>query len=345
MNLVTGSKLPIFRHCAWAAREDAVYPKRESSGAANNGTRLHDAFASYIEHKVFPPLTPAQRILADQMRRFWGDRASSAGWRTEVAFALDPVNKTARVLGKDIKRKYIEHGLNPALEIGLTVDYVWVEKDGLPLNGDWKTGYGAHVEPPEDNLQMLAGGAAIALSSGMYEAGCTLEVAQVTEEGVFAKRFHAAKSHLDGALREIAWIFRNRHQAEARAGEHCRFCPALGACPETGRAVQRAAASYSADRKVEVSARAVFTTEFVSKENDVLLVEELSALKKMIGAVEDSLKERSYAGVHLPNGKVWKPVLCRRTSLDTEKVEEYLGDRLKDYQKVTEYEQFKVVKA
>ena len=163
--LVTGSKLPIFRHCGWWARDDVSFPKRQSSAAGNNGTRMHDAFASWVEQGVLPPLTPAQRMLADQMVKFWGIRRASVGWRTELAFALNPSTRKARILGKDIGREYVKHGLDPVSEIGLSTDYVWAEEKGVPICGDWKTGYASHVEPPEENLQLLAGGAALVLAT------------------------------------------------------------------------------------------------------------------------------------------------------------------------------------
>ena len=174
-----------------------------------------------------------------------------------------------------------------------------------------------------------------------------LEIPHVCEDGVYPRRYFANADKLAEALREIDAQFRARASLEAKAGEHCRYCPALGACPETGRAVQAATVSWSGERKVELPARAVFTTEFVSKENDARLVEEISAIKKMLESVEDALKERAKlaGGVVLPSGKIWKPVLCRRTALDREKVEEYLGDQLPSYMKTTEYEQFKLVKA
>lgn len=329
---ITGSKLPIARHCAWWAREDARYPKLSSSSAARSGTRLHDAFASYVEHKVFPPLTADQRVLADHMREFWGQRASGTGWEAEVSYALDASGARARRLGKFLNRQYGE--LSPA-EIALTVDYQWIE-NGSPVVGDWKTGYGAHLEPTRDNLQLLAGGAAASMASGLD--GCWLELAHVTEHGVREDRYFASALTLHAVMQDIARIQAGIPTALPRAGEHCRYCPALGNCPETARSV-------GALGRPEKSV--VWQADFVSDENDALLVEELSHVKKAIDAIEKSLKERASkkGGIYLPNGKVYKAVLCEKSSLDQGKVAEILGPRYSECLKVISYEQFKQVRA
>lgn len=332
---ITGSKLPIARHCAWWAREDALYPKRESSSAARAGTRMHDAFASYVEHRVFPPLTADQRVLADHMRDWWGQRAAATGWEAEVSYAIDAKSAKARRLGKQLNRDYGELSRD---EIALTVDYQWIES-GSPVVGDWKTGFGAHVEPARDNLQLLAGGAAVSMASGLD--GCWLEIAHVTENGVRCRdnveRYFASPLVLHAAMREIAFIQANIPGSTAVSGDHCRYCPALGNCPETSRSL----------KAVRPSSSVVWQAEYVSDDNDARLVEELSHVKKAIDAIERSLKERANAkgGILLPNGKIYKAILCEKSSLDQGKVAELLGGRYAECLKTISYEQFKQVKA
>lgn len=331
---ITASKLPIARHCRWWAREDVSFPKRERGSAASNGVRMHDAFAEYVENRVFPPLSPSQRLLADHMRKFWGERAAASGWEAEVAYALHAKERKARRLGKFINRRYDELGrVDP--EIGLSVDYQWIEGPGTPLVGDWKTGFGAHVEDPDQNLQLLAGGASVAHASGL-EKGCILEISHVTESGVFPRRFIATPLALHAALHEIATIQGNVVGAAAHAGEHCRFCPALGACPETKRAL----GDVRPDSRVE------WTTAHVSDENDALLVEEIAHVKKAVEQIEDALKERARAKpIYLHNGKLYKAIVAHRSSLKKERVEELLGPRYAECVQVIEYESFRQVKA
>ncbi len=333
---ITGSKLPIARHCTWWAREDVSYPKRERSDAASNGVRMHDAFSSYIEHKVFPPLSPEQRVLADNMKVFWGQRALSSGWETEVSYALDAANFRARRLGKHLNREYGE--LAPG-EIALTNDYQWIEAGAVALTGDWKTGYGAHVEDPDENLQLLSAGAALAASTG--SEGCQLEIAHVVADGVYPRRYFATPLVLHRAMHEIASIQKRIPDSLAKAGDHCRWCPALGACPETQRQLAEVATARG------TSAPVVWSKEYVSDENDALLVDELASVKKFIEQVEDSLKERAgkRGGIRLNDGKLYKAVVCRKESLDKGLVMEILGEKYAKCTKIIEYEQFKRVKA
>lgn len=328
---ITGSKLPIARHCQYWARGDVSYPKRPQTGAASNGVRMHDAFASYIDHKVFPPLSPEQRMLAESMKQWWGQRALMTGWETEVSYALNAASARGRRLGRHLNREYGE--LSPG-ELALTVDYVWVESGATPIVGDFKTGYGAHVEDPEDNLQLLAGGAVVSMATGLD--GCQLEIAHVVEDGVRTRRYLATPLALHRAMHEIAEIQKKVPGAEARAGDHCRWCPALGSCPETQR--QLAAVSKRP---------AVWSTAFISDENDGLLVEELASIKKMIDEIEGALKVRAKekGGIYLPNGKVYKAILGRRKSEDKAKIAALLGDRYAECVEFVEYEQFRQVKA
>lgn len=331
MTSLTGSKLPIARHCKWWLRPDVKYPERPRSGAATDGSRLHEYAADLVDTGEHPPCSSADELVMRGVRDFWKGRHGQ-GWQAEVALGLDAALGEARVVGKRIDRNYPEPR-TPG-EIFLSVDYIG-EVPELVTVGDWKTGYASHVEPPDDNLQLLAGGAAAMLALKKKD-GAVLEIAHATEDGVFPRRYVASPLTLYRAMSEIALIQAGVEGARAKAGDHCRYCPALGACPETGTMVRQ-----FSQAKVE------WTTEFVSEENDRLLVEELSAVKKMIDAIEDAVKKRASerGGILLSDGKIYKAILSYRSSLNKAKVEKLLGPRYAECVETVSYEQFRRVKA
>lgn len=325
---LTGSKLPLARHCRWWLRGDAVYPERPQSKAASDGHDLHALCAQVVDTGLHDAGSPTQELVMRHVRDFWKGRRGQA----ETTFGLDAARGEARVIGQHLERAYPEPR-TPG-EIFLTVDYHELGGTNLVTVGDWKTGFAAHVEPPDDNLQLLAGGAAAMLCFGTD--GAVLEIVHATEEGCFPRRYVASPLALYQALNEIAHIQAGVDGSRAHAGEHCRFCPALGACPETGEMI----GALRPGQPVQ------WTTEFVSEANDRLLVDELAAVKKMVDAIEDSLKERyRKTGLMLNDGKMYKAIVGRRSLLNKSKVESILGPRIAECMEVMEYEQFRRVKA
>lgn len=339
---LSGSRLPIARHCRYSFRDDVSFPDnraKDDDADASAGTRNHDLFAEFVEKGRFPPLTPSERVLCDHVRDFWGERTGRR-WEVEGAYVLNAQAGTVRYLGARIGRKYGE--LAPG-EVPLTIDYAGYDGDMLVL-GDWK-GFGAHVESPAENLQLLAGACAVALyakQNGRSELGpVQLEIPHVTETGLWCEREVISSLRLMAAMREIATIIPSIPGSEPSPGDHCRYCNANGACPATSETVTTLA-------KAQPGALAVprWTSEFISVENDRLLVEQLGPVKKAIEAIERKLKERAAEHpIDMGDGTVYKPVVCRRNVPDTKAIEAKLGDEYLKYTKLLEYEQFRRVKA
>jgi len=330
---LSGSSLPIARHCRWAFREDvkfSTFKRSDDSDAAEGGTTRHDAYSEYVDNGILPPLSPGDALIVGEMVRFWNGEERRSGWRSEVSFALDPVAPSARELGTRLGRQYPEL---PPGTIPLTVDYVGLDSHGMLVVGDWK-GWDPAIEDPGENLQLLAGGAAAALALGHERV--KLEVVSVTENGAWVRSALIGPLELFQAVGEISRIVGSVAGSEATAGDHCRWCPALGGCPATGPMLERVARPVQA---------VVWTKEFISVDNDAAMILELVAVKNAVKTIEEALKERAGSvGTPLPNGKVYRGVLSRRTGLDTKKVEEFLGPRLSEFQKTTEFETYRQVK-
>lgn len=328
MREVTGSKLPILQHCQWWARDDVQYTPPERGAAAGRGITMHEAIdKGDLSEVAFDDLQAAQRgiLYLKELR--------AAGWtvETEVPLALNYITGAGRRLKSSGHRDYTD--LKPG-EIGLTVDYFAVGPkiiNGTVIEvGDWKTGYGAHVDRASENWQL---GAAAAALSAMHD-----------DEPVAVKIHYLDNDHVDvwthsamSAQRFAIWI-RNRIElaaatAQPNPGEHCRYCPARVQCPKTTTAIQAL-----------MPERINWSLERVSLENDAAMAMSLPALKAAVEAVEKALKERSKEGLALPNGKVWKPVLQSRRGYDTKRMVEALGDRAEQFATKTEYETFRQVK-
>lgn len=342
MVALTGSKLPLARRCRWWLRGDVTFPELQRSQAADDGVRLHALHADLVDTGTHAPCSPSDEMVMRHLREYWGTRRSRSA-AAEVSFGLDAARGQARNVGSRLERKYPDK-ITPG-EIFLSTDYVWHDRGSMLVGvGDLKTGFGAHVDPPEDNLQLLAGAAALFLEAqsalstngGKPPEGAQIEILHAREDGVHPRTYIASPLVLYRAMSEIALIQAGIDGSRAVAGEHCRFCPALGACPETGQML-----SPFAKGQVQ------WTTDFVSDANDALIIEELSAVKKMIDAIESAVKERAQkkGGIALSDGKVYRAVVCEKSVLDKELVEKILGPRYAECTKIISYEQFRRVKA
>jgi hypothetical protein len=324
MKLVTGSRLPILQHCQWWARDDVSYTRPESGAAAGRGVDMHDAIDKRdLTGVAFEDVQAVQRGIV------YLDGLRAAGWtiETEVPLALNYVTGEGRRLKSSGHRDYTD--LKPN-EIGLTVDYIARHVDtGRYEVGDWKTGYGIHVEKASENWQL--GAAAAALSAMCQDVAVTAKVHFLDNDYVDSWTFSAMEAQRFGI-----WI-RNRVElvptAQPQPGDHCRYCDARVQCPKTAQAIQQL-----------VPDRVQWSLERVSLENDAAMAMALPALKGAVEAVEKALKERNKEGLALPNGKVWKPVLQTRQGYDSKRMAEALGPRAEEFRTKTEYEVFRQVK-
>lgn len=333
---LTGSRLPIAQRCGWAFRDDVQYPERPHSQAADVGTEVHAAMERLINGDNLTATFehPEAKLMYERASDWWARRPRSAPFAAEVAYAYNLDTRQARVLGLGIERKYVEYGAGPR-DVCCSVDYM-----SIGTVGDIKTGWGAHVDPVLENLQLKFGGLCNALvraaSEGRPADSVTLEILRVRADGVHLET--GTMSAFDLSLTEslVHEIVASIPRAEPVLGDHCSFCPALGACPKTRQGLEI----------IGPSTPARWTTEFLSLANDAAMAEALPALKKAVEAIDEALKSRyrGGAGLLLPNGKVWRETVSKREGLDTKKAAELLGDRISECLRVTEYTAFRQVK-
>lgn len=295
MPRLTGSALSRARHCAWAYRSDVTYPERPPGRAADEGTDVHEMLECYLAGEEIPVKGPRALIIFEQVMK-----AAISG-RPEVAFAIDVETGGARRIGERLKRNY---GELKDSEIALTVD--WCSGSEV---GDLKTGFAGHVAHPRENIQLLAGAYAAAKVDGSTTAVARVVIAREDEfVPLFARLDGEWMAEVLTELRETH--FRTRLPSPAVPGEHCQFCPALGACPQT----EQASALVAGPR---------WTTELVSLENDQQMVLHLPMLKKAVDAIEDALKTRG--PIPLPSGKVWRETTKKIRVADKSLLEQLPG--------------------
>ena len=145
---------------------------------------------------------------------------------------------------------------------------------------------------PRENLQLLAVAYAAAKYAKKQVAVVRILIAREDESvPLFARMDGDWMERVLAELREI--YFRTQLPSPAVPGEHCSFCPALGACPQTAQL-----------SLIEPGDAVRWTTQHISPENDAKMVTHLPLLEKAVEAIRDSLKQR--APIQLPNGKVWR---------------------------------------
>ncbi len=324
MKNVSGSRLPILKECGWWARDDVSYAEPVSGAAASRGTAIHQAIEqNSLEGVEFDDLTSVER------GRAYVREMRAAGWdvELEVAFALDVASGRCRRLPKGEHRDYSDAAAN---EIPFTVDYI-ASMFNLAEVGDWKTGYGAHVTPTRENWQL---GAAV-LAMGQEPEMVRARIHYLDTGYVDAYDFNVDER--DALFMRIRSAVARIPGSSPQPGDHCRYCPGRMGCP----AVQGAIVAIAPELQVKVK----WSLVQESVENDAMMAMHLPALKAAVEAIEKALKERSKAGLALPNGKVWRPVLQSRTGLDTERVKALLGPRVAEFTKTTEFEAWRMVKS
>jgi hypothetical protein len=232
------------RLCAYFARDDVPWTD-DVSPAGDLGTATHSIIESRVSGRPLGALPDgvdrlrAQRLGDVYLEWFAGHRGDRQ-WLSEVSFAYDLQTGKSRVLGVGLNRQYGKIGPN---EIAMTADLA--TEDGEVEIRDVKTGRPENEDAAEVNTQLATIGLAWRGVTGAEQIRVALDF--VHPFGV------SPDEHVFDAFDLDAWAESLRAYAakvptsKPEPGSHCKFCPAVSACPATTGALARVSPSEAID--------------------------------------------------------------------------------------------------
>jgi hypothetical protein len=245
----TGSRV----HRIWRCPPSLILPQIESddpSPARDFGTAIH----AFLERAALVGAEHALGELRDARLRLLAQCLDLADLpthlATEVAFAYDWRQRTARELGRNIGRPYATPGMLTALglpelgptELGLTIDLVGVQvvhETRLGYVSDYKSGHSKYPTPDRFGQTMTAACAARAVYS-LDES--IVELIFVHDDGTHGRsRARVDAWDLDEFADELEAAFDAAGEADeayragrgvdVREGPQCNNCGAFAQCP------------------------------------------------------------------------------------------------------------------
>lgn len=328
---LSASRLGIFKHCGWFARDDVDYANAEIKSRKEFGTDFHQAVEAYLADGT----EPADEEVMLHLQAFAEELArvpDTVIVDCEPAWAWNTESREARKLGNNIGREYEAHGLTAA-EIPGSMDLVLI-RGGVLVVVDLKTGYG-EVDDPAENEQLNFGSlcySKIARSHGLEQRQ---EIWYVRPGKVWVEGSDIDFLDLGQFESQLASRWKLRPYLPATPGEHCAWCPAAGGCPATSQVV---------GALVDTSGE-TFSTTVRSNDHAAWMIERLSIIEKAAEAVRHACQQWSdqNGGVRLKDGKIWKQIEGNRTGLNQAAVKAFLGPRLAEFQTTHPYTQYRAV--
>jgi len=226
--MTTGSALDRIEACPGSEKLPHII--EPASADASRGTIIHAYLQGVAEHGAEEALARTDAEHRAMCAAIDLDRLPVRDVAAEVAFAWDPVTGEARELGRGLDRDY---SAAPDGWICGTADAVALVEEDAVYVGDYKSG---HRPPRAAELLALAFyGVCAARAYGRSRA--ILEVLRIADDGTT----WPDRIELDALeLAEVETRIRRALEAVAaadgrtvRPGEHCRYCPAFRACPNT----------------------------------------------------------------------------------------------------------------
>jgi hypothetical protein len=231
--------------------------------------------------------------------------------RSEVAYAIDVRTRTARELGVNVAREYRLFNLTED-EIPGSLDIEGTRFDGIPVILDLKTGWG-DVTPAEDNGQLRFFAAARRLLTDAPEV--EVRIARLREDGsirpdssiVTALDVDCFLDELEDGLsfvRSARKALESGPGVNVSTGSHCRYCPAMSACPAYVNLALAVAG--------EVSALTMSVSNLTSEQAGVAW-RKAKQVDALLESVFDALKARArQEPIALDGGKIIKPIEVNR---------------------------------
>jgi hypothetical protein len=289
MYRLTGSALDRAEACPASAVLPAAYSP--SSTAADEGTAIH----RYLETGELPEAFKARCEAIDMARAV--PLTSGIDMR-ETAFAFDCRTWDVRKIHLTGPREY---GALLHSEVALTIDRAWRDEGGMLHVDDYKTG----VDAPEAEGLLQLEAAAVCVAGYLGVDRIAAAIVHIGQDGrVWRDEVVLDIFDLQAASERIASVWRavQAGPTDVSTGNHCKYCPALTACPAHAGIVKRFA-DIDAD---------LLTIEDVGR-----AWEQLQAAQQWLAKVEQAIKLRidREGSAPLPSGGCVRPVEVQRASV------------------------------
>ena len=311
MNRVTASASGRLLQCSGHVRLPWL---RETSDAANEGTRLHAVMETMSQHVMMNDAVRAEPLckaawehIEEHILRTMGEIVWT---QTERAFVLDTQTRKARHVELTGPRQY---GVTQWSEIAGTIDAV-LEVE--PHNGecnvhvivDWKFG----MEPVSaDSAQLRTLAAAYMLATYPQELeGVMVAIVQSNESGCEVRARWWTRDDLLAHVEVLGEALNEVHEGSItlQRGPECKYCPAVNACPSQLAAMSAIVAPGGPGP--------------ITPERAGQIWAEAKQARKRLDAIEDACKALAGAdGLPLPGGKRLVLVERTRASMDAKALE------------------------
>jgi Protein of unknown function (DUF2800) len=303
---------------------------RRTTDYAHRGRGIH-AFIRAVKAGV--PVERALELVDDEYR----DTCRNLQWerlgadlhdvRCEVAYALDPVARTARFLGVDIGRDYERFALGPN-EVPGSLDIEGLRIDDVPVIIDTKTGW-LDVTDAEENGQGLFFGCVQYLLTGATEVEFRINKVLASGRVLLDSSHTYSALDMDLYMDEYAQALAQSREArrvylaggtpDVNVGAWCRYCESMEACPAYTR-LAMAMATDTAVLEARIAAMPLADAGqawLKAKQIESMLDRVLSALKAR--ARQEPLPTA--------DGKVVRPIAFEREDLVVSAALELLRER------------------
>lgn len=286
--------------CHGSVELSKTAPPSKSSPWAEEGTRAHECL-EYIVRRFGDRRSAKQEALS----KWPSDMVEHCMNAADIIFSpkLRPSEDAELMMEQRVVLRSVK-------DIFGTLDYAWVDHFGVLTVIDFKYGAGVTVfaenEEGEPNPQLMLYAAALASQHNFDFEMVRIAIIQPRvwgpdEDPVSLKDVPIRK--LREFIKQVERVVQiaSKPGAALKAGDHCRWCPALSTCPENS---QKALAEAHIAFDIEEGIQAAPDPMLVTAETLPVILEACTKLEAWIGAVRERAHRLAEDGVKIPGYKL-----------------------------------------
>lgn len=237
MRLITASSFARAQACTASQVLPRVY--EPPSDAAERGTVVHRYLQDVATEGRDAALAAAPEDWRAELARLdVSALPHSQGYAVEVALAWEVATGVGREIGRNVEGRGVYTGIDGATHVAGTADLVGLTPEAVVVL-DVKTGW-AWLPAPSVSAQLRGLAVMAAAAYGRSQAvvgfvrirGTTPVIVTETADAVALADAADELRVMHGRAAKMQWAARKPEvRLDVAIGEHCRYCPALRACP------------------------------------------------------------------------------------------------------------------